>query len=112
MVTRKQAEQVLAAVRSRHEGYWGDSESSAPKLVENWDWLESGPTRWAIVWEEGPYEWAYRASMGGTDEEMTSLVADEFGSGAARAVKLEEPLRVSGLFLEPVTMWALGIYEA
>jgi hypothetical protein len=124
-VTRKQAEQVLAAIKKRYAGLLEtDPELPSlrpwppPKLIENWDFLDSGPTPWAIVWEEGPDEWAYRAAMGGLDEEVCHLAADEIGrSKVARKVRdegfaMEEPLQVlKNVHLEPVTTWALGIYE-
>lgn len=71
-------------------------EEGGPVLVMAWDWLGTGAAP-AIVWEEGPYEWALLASGGGMSE---------FGTVHQ---PIEEP---EGVFLEPVTSWALGIYPA
>lgn len=112
-VTREQAEQALEAVK----GQWSYdvAEGNVPKLVENWDWLESGTTPWAIVWEEGPDEWAMRAQNGGTDEEATALARDDsaiteilgeqFTVATPAAVAWPE-----GVFAEPITPWAVGLY--
>lgn len=120
-VTREQAEAVLEAVKERYRSYWETGDKYAPqppKLVENWDWLDSGPTAWAIVWEEGPFEWAYRATSGGFDEEAALLIADAIGPEATRERAragdfTEQPVAVpAGVWLEPVTTWAVGIYES
>lgn len=48
-------------------------------------------TEWAVVWEGGPYEWAMWVPLGGQ------------GFSAAEVAK--------GVFLEPITDWALGLYR-
>lgn len=117
-VTRQQAETVLNRIKTQYRAHWEPDERCAPKLVENWDWLESGPRRWAIVWEEGPFEWAFRASMGGFDEEAALLTADHLGEEETRARAKAgrfnvEPIEMpKGTFMECVTSWAVGIYEA
>lgn len=92
-VTKEIAEQCFAAI----VGQFNPEEGYGPKLIENWDWLDSGPTPWAIVWEEGPYEWALRAQSGGTDP--------EFGTVTPEAENWPE-----GVFAEAATSWAVGIY--
>lgn len=88
---KRDAEKALNAVKRTFKG-WIDGPEYGPKLVKDWDWV--GPTPYAIVWEEGPYDWAMLASGGGRTE---------FGSKV-------EPVKVDGVFLEPVTGWALGVY--
>lgn len=56
-------------------------DQGAPKLVMDFDWLGHGGKP-HIVWEEGPYEWAI------------DFTTDEVE-----------------VFLEPMTNWALGIYQ-
>lgn len=108
-ITKEQAEQVLAAVKERHEGWFDATDpQQGPKLVQDWDWLESGPTPWAIVWEEGPDEWAYRFVMGGVNVELASLAADF--KAALGGITPEEPYRQDGVSLEVVTFWALSVY--
>lgn len=110
-VSRPEAEVVLREVRKRFAPYIDpEVEGSGPELVRDWDW--SGHADWAIIWEGGPYEWAYLAASGGVDEELTELNATmaEYRSGKMKPVEVapvEPPERV---FLEPVTSWALGLY--
>jgi len=86
-VTKKQAEKAYAQVTKRFRGYWTeglDSYADAPKLVKDWNW--SGTTApYAIIWESGPYEWAIEAF---------------------------DVVKVEGVFAEPYTSWALGIFKA
>lgn len=108
-VTREKADQVLVAVKQRYPGADG---AYGPELVKDWQYLND-PTPWAIVWEDGPFEWAYTALSGGVDEEVAALAA-EFTDTAQRQVidrvSQVEPIQVDGVFLEPVTSWAIGIY--
>ena len=102
-VTQKQAERVLAAVHTRFRPYV--EEGYGPKLIMEFDF--SGAPRPAIVWEDGPFEWAHLASSGGVDEGMASLARN---AGIRTAPPEQDPVKVAGLFLEPITSWALGIY--
>lgn len=97
-VTKRQAEQAFRQFKEQFKGLLPPEDyAHGPKLINNWDWLESGPTKWAIVWEEGPYEWAMLAQYGGKTE---------FG-GTIPAAK-HWP---AGTFAEAVTSWSIGIYE-
>lgn len=89
-VTSSRAQKVLEAVRAAFGVQDGED---GPVLTMSWDWAGSGSSP-AIVWEGGPYDWAILASGGGRDEWGIE----------------HQPVRVSGVFLEPVTGWALGIY--
>jgi hypothetical protein len=93
-VTKRQAEQALRQVREQFKVFIdGDY---APKLIKDWDYLESGPTKWAIVWEGGPYYWALVAKNGGGLDVGEIPPAKHWPKGT---------------FAEPVTGWAIGIYE-
>lgn len=93
-VTRREAEQVLAAVKRQCKTWLGEG-STPPVLRENWSW--TGPTyAWAIIWEEGPYEWTYLFPHGGIEE--------EFGFNL-KAVNLP-----AGVWTEAITSWAIAIY--
>jgi hypothetical protein len=96
-VTKRQAEQAFRQIKAQFKGFLDEDEQYGPKLVRNWDWLESGSTKWAIVWEGGLYEWAYMAQSGGVSE---------FGTDVPPAKAWPK-----GTFAEPVTSWAIGIYE-
>lgn len=109
-VTREQARQALEATKLQFALHVEDAPEYGPKLIENWDWLESGPTPWAIVWEDGPYEWAYRAQEGGMDEEATILARDIAELATVTLETPAAPLWPVGVFAEPVTSWAVGLY--
>lgn len=122
-VTREQAEAVLAAIRTQFKAYCSThaetaetfaddpelvavlttladgtprAETPQPVLVENFEFTAGMPAPFAIVWEEGPYEWAYAAMHGGVDQ--------EFGGTIAAATP------VPGVTTEAYTTFAIGIY--
>ncbi len=124
-ITRTQAEAALAAIKTQFRSYcatnaeiaaeyaddpelvallttrrdgslWPDAPQ--PKLVENFEWTRGHVAPFAIVWEEGPYEWVYSAFYGGTDE--------EFGT----TIKSVET--IPGVASEAYTSWALALYPA
>jgi hypothetical protein len=96
--TKAEATKVLTAVKRAFKP-WLDG-NDGPTLIENWDWTGTGGTRWSVVWEEGPYEWAYLFPFGGIDEEFGFRVADV--SSAIPA----------GFYSEAITSWAIGLYES
>jgi hypothetical protein len=99
-VTKRQAEQVLARVRSQFK-VWLPKGAEGPVLRKDWDW-GYGPVPYAITWEGGPYDWAALSTAGGRDEEFGFKV---------EPITYEQQ-RELGVFLEPYTSWALGIYQA
>ncbi|WP_149264325.1 hypothetical protein [Actinomadura sp. K4S16] len=119
-VTREEAEQVLEAIKKQYKPYWqddlGDPYGPAPELFEDWSWRDHS-TAFAVVWEVGPFEWAYRAGCGGVDPELVELYAAELGGtreGRAKARELahNDPVPVpAGIRLEPITTFAVGIYK-
>lgn len=109
-LTRETAEKVLKQVTTKYAAYI--EAGYEPKLIQDWDWV--GHTPWAIIWEEGPDEWAYNFGGGGFDYEIYEG-ARAFGKSEEEARKLatvEPTADLPGVFTEPVTGWALGIYEA
>ena len=97
-ITRRDAEKALAALTAQ-AGAWIDGNGVAPKIVENFDWLGSGhPAPFAIVWEEGPYNWTYLFPFGGIEEEFGFRLPD---------VSDQLP---GHLFAEAITGWAVGLY--
>lgn len=94
-ITKRQAQQALRQVRQQFTAYI-DSDADGPKLIKDWDYLESGPTTWAIVWEGGPYYWALLAQHGGTGEHGETIPAAQ-----------RWPANV---FVEAATSWAIGLY--
>ena len=101
-VTKTQAEAVLREVRRVFATYI-KAGYPAPQLRENFDW-GYGVAPWAVVWEEGPFEWAMLATSGDVDEEMSSITG--------RTVWSKSIKQPAGVFCEPYTSWALGIYSA
>jgi hypothetical protein len=55
--TEAQANAVFEQIKIQFKEYI--TPDYAPKLVKDWDYLESGPKAWAVVWEQGPHEWPY-----------------------------------------------------
>lgn len=67
-----------------------------PKAVVRWECFTDRPTT-AVVWEEGPFEWAILATTGGITEWGYSV----------------SPIALpKGVFAEPITTWAIGLYPA
>jgi hypothetical protein len=133
-VTQRQAEKALDAVTKQFARYlepvtipaMGDDPEmtlspayeNGPVLRMEFDWY--GPARPAIVWEDGPEDWAHLVNNGGVTEEtriLTAQAAQEFGFDPEKAVKKAEkaapkPARMpSGVWAEPITSWALGLYR-
>lgn len=92
-VTKREAERVLAAVKRAFPAWLGKG-SVPPKLVKDWNWGFA----WAIVWEEGPYDWAVLFPHGGIDEEFGGKHPDV-------SDRLPE-----GVWTEAATSWAIAIY--
>jgi hypothetical protein len=95
-VTRQQAEATLAALKAKYADDLRLGLYYEPKLIENWGYPESGPKPFAIVWEEGPTEWALRFPAGGMA-----------GFGAV----MESPVALpEGVWVEAYSEWAVAIY--
>ena len=114
-ITRPQAEAALAAVKQRYAAYMQPvvlDSFTIPGLPE--PVLEQIEGTWMISWEDGPSEWAYRASMGGSSEEDRALFAaasQEFGT----EMKPSEETPVTwpkGVHAEPYFSFVLGLYPA
>lgn len=81
-----------------------------PVLVE--DWTDSG--HWAIAWEEGPSDWAFRVSEGGPSEEdyvIAAQTSEEFGVKVTPtgppAAKMP-----ADVYAEPYYSFVLALYPA
>lgn len=133
-ITRAKAEAALAAVEEQFRSYVEPTTYPAftaadgtefpaetlgplapkPTLVEDWN------GGWAICWEDGPDDWAYRATMGGSSEEERVLVASaarENGvdpqTAVDRYVKDDEPVTwPKGVYAEPYYSFVLCLYPA
>ena len=117
-VTRADAEVVLRQVKRRF-AYCRPFGTYGPQIKRNWDFFGHGPVPYAIVWEDGPYEWAYLVAHGGVDEEITTLAMTPNEYWAyVRTGRMDHPSRVervappSGVMLEPYTSWAIGLWPA
>ena len=94
-VRKRDAEKVLAAVT--HQRWLG---GTPPVLVKDYETWGGDVAPWAILWEEGPYEWPYLFPFGGIEEEFGFTVRD---------VSAMIPSRV---FAEPLNGWSIAIYPA
>ena len=105
-VTRKQAEQVVAAIVAQYPGWVEEGICPAPTLKEDFD---GAP--FAAIWEEGPDDWTYLLG-GGTSEHdhyTYASLSEEFG------VEMSPPVRKpaqfpKGVFVEPMNSCVVGIY--
>lgn len=116
-ITREQAEAVLDAVREQFRAYLQpitlDSGRvlspccSQPQLDMDYDGQP------AIIWEDGPDEWALRVTEGGPSEEDHVLAAEaarEFGV-AHRAPTGPAPARLpADIWVDALNSCVLGIY--
>lgn len=104
-ITRKQAEQALAAIEEQYRTYLaGDGKKYGPKLVENWEphWSDS-VIDFVIMWEDGPFEWAYNAKDGGLDEELSSMAGQRMDTPAATTWP-------EAVWCEPATSYCVALY--
>jgi hypothetical protein len=104
-LTRARAEAALAAVRKHYQLYYIGAEG--PKLFPPDEDREC----WLISWEEGPYEWAYRASDGGIDPEVLAQMS-EFNLTPERAREAATFPAINfprGVYVEPYYSYALGL---
>jgi hypothetical protein len=106
--TKRQAQSALRAIRKFY-GY-RPGEYGGPQLVEEYHgWYST--TRNAIVWEEGPFEWAIRASLGGFDEELYHDLKGFMPSEQAAEKAKQQPIKMpKGTYLEPINSYSLGLY--
>ena len=114
-VTKAQAVKVYEAICERHGEEPQPVVSTAhgeriptngrPALVRDWDWTSS---RWSVVWEEGPYDWAMVDAMGGISE-GAMMVADALGTAPKETAPVATP---SGTYLEPINGWSTAICKA
>jgi hypothetical protein len=117
-ITREQAETSMAVVVAQFREY---TEPIAFPAMDGKPALTMSPAcplptllegfndaPFTIMWEDGPDDWAYRASAGGTSEEERVLAA-EFSI----TLTDEEPVVFpEGVFAEPLSSYALGLYPA
>lgn len=109
--TKRQHEQALRIIR-KHYGY-GPKDEDGPKLIKDYEgWYSSHA--YAIVWEDGPYEWAIRVSCGGFDEEMFHNLYPEFASeqeAIKKSWKAHLPMP-AGTYSEAISSYSLGLYKS
>lgn len=119
MITHAQAERALGCVREQFKEYIAAGDPP-PKLIENWVPVtcrdgrvrEDDSIPFVIMWEEGPYEWAYRAIEGGRDVELTKELRSV--SGVDPAAVVDTPAAANwpkGVMGEPYFSYVLGLYE-
>lgn len=106
-ITRKQAEQALAAIKAQFKTYIEvDAQygGEGPKIVENWEpYYNDSIVPFVIMWEEGPFEWAYNAKDGGLDEELSSLMEKRVDTPPATSWP-------EGVWCEPATTYCVALY--
>jgi hypothetical protein len=91
-LTKTAARKALAAIRAQFDV----DVHTGPLLVQDYESMSGSRCDWALVWEEGPYEWTYGAFEAHTTESGYRI------EGVAR------PARV---FAEAVNHFVLGLYR-
>jgi hypothetical protein len=119
MLTRKQAERALRCIEKQF-GEYISAMSKGPDLVENWQpflyqngqEVPTNPIPFAVVWEEGPDDWAYRTREGGVDEELTAEARTIPGMEQSIIHTPAATAWPTGVHGEPYFSYVLGLYEA
>lgn len=106
-VTQTQAEVVRDQIRAMFRPYL-DEHGVGPVIYDGPHEGMSSDVK-VIWWEEGPYEWAIVASSGGQLDEEVEMAHAVNDKDSAHSY---DPIKVAGLFLEPVNGSCLGVYEA
>lgn len=68
-----------------------------PQLVQDYEPMHGGTVDYAIVWEEGPYEWTYGAFWPHIDTET--------------GLRREGVVKPAGVYSEAINTYALGLYH-
>lgn len=119
MIKPIQAEQALACIKRQFQDYLGAG-CPEPTLVENWKPFiyrdggvqDTDPIPFAVLWEEGPDDWAYRAHSGGRDVELTLELRSVPGIGETATVDTPPATEwPPGVSAEPYFSYVLGLYE-
>jgi hypothetical protein len=109
LLSKALAEATLEAVKVQFAVYI-EAGYGPPTLAEPGQW-SSG---WSVVWESGPDEWAHRAFIDGTDEEVFFLAMDE-GLGSKRAREIAKTRTAElpkGVSAEPYNSFILALYPS
>lgn len=115
-ISPEQAAAALAAVEAQYAHYLvdvSDDPRDRPMLLEPGTHDSSGWSGWMIVWECGPFEWAYRAGDGGVDEELLALAQDAGADGRSALDLATEPgvAWPAGVAAEPWSSFSLILYS-
>lgn len=110
-ITKRQAIAALNSVKRQFRAYADDCPCGEPKLYAPGE--RDDCTTWCIAWDcHSPYEWAYRAFVGGFDDEMYHMarefVSHEQAQKSARSNPVTSP---KGVRPEPYYSWLLGLYK-
>lgn len=118
--TATQVDTVRQAVLARYAGWFAplalEDGSTYPPLAQPEDVkvLDYDGTP-VVSWEEGPSDWAYQFTMGGSTEEervMAHSAAREFGVPGYRAAE-PAPVQVAApVEIEPYYSFSLAVYPA
>jgi hypothetical protein len=120
VATAAQVEAVRKAVIKRYASWFAplvlDDGTTYEPMAKESDVLVLDYDGTPVVsWEEGPDEWAYQFTMGGSTEEervMAASAAQEFGHPDYRAAE-PEPVKVAAkVEVEPYYSFSLAVYPA
>lgn len=93
-LTKAKANAALAAIRKQ---FGVTAAESGPQLVQDYEPMHGGTVDYAIVWEEGPFEWTYGAFWPHVDAES--------------GIRREGVVKPAGVYSEAINHYALGLYR-
>lgn len=115
-VSDEQAQEVLDAIVASYHIYF-EPMTSGKSVLPPYEKpvLRRDERGHAVIWwEDGPSDWAYQVTEGGSTEEDRVLIAqanEEFG-GQLRPAEPKQVQFPAGVMVEPYTSYAVGVYPA
>lgn len=119
MLNQEQAEAAFEAVKEQFAPHIGHAGFRDPVLIKNYKYdvwygnrvISTIEPPYAIVWEEGPDTWTYRAREGGRDYESTLELRSV--PGVPQDAVVDTPQAASwpsGVLSEPINNYILGLW--
>ena len=106
-LTKKQAEAALKVIAKK----FGADNDYGPSLIKDYQGWYSDYA-WAIVWEEGPYEWPMLLD-GGFDDELFQMLYPEFEpdiNKASMKARRSPAVLPAGVWAEPINHYSLALH--
>lgn len=115
-ISEELAQAALAAIKEQWKDWLAGIDEPGdmgPGPVLVMGWCDSGDP--AIVWEEGPFEWALLVNAGGASDEdraLAAAAAKEFGVPYKAPAGRAAAVMPKGVFAEPYYSFVLALYPS